>query len=109
MRQVVGAFVKAVDGVYRVGVFQGAEMLIDGFQNAAAAVKLLGADATGQVQVAYGKIVVLGVIAETEGTEGRTQITRTGEGIGLIGHADVGWQVVARAELVGKTEPMLEN
>ena len=99
--QLVGVLIEGVHRVDGVGFLEGAEMVVDGFEQRAAAVEAFLVDALGQVEVADLEIAVRRIGAEGEGAVGGGEVAGVGELVGDVGDADVGRQVVARAEFVG--------
>ena len=75
-------------------------MLVHRAEDAAAAVEALVGDARTHIQVADGEARIRRVAAEAERPVGAAEVAGACEFIWLVGHADVGRQVVPRAELM---------
>ncbi len=75
-------------------------MVIDGGEERAAALEAFLIDALGKVEVADLEILACGIRAEGEGAVGGGEIAGVREFVGDVGDANVGREVVARAEFV---------
>lgn len=98
--ELVGVVVEGVYGGDGVGVFQVAEVGVDGVEEGAAAVEAFFADAFGEVEVAYFKVFVGRIGADSEGAVCGRKIAGIGEFVGHLWDANVGREAFTRAEFV---------
>ena len=98
--EVVGTLIKAVHGANRVRFLRGAEMIVHGLQQVAAAVEALVIDVLRRGEIAHGEVSIRRIAAEREGTEGAAHVAAALLRRDDAGDDDVGRQVVPAALLM---------
>ena len=99
--ELVGVVVEGVHGGDLIGVFQVAEVGVDGIEKRAAACEAFLAHAFGKVEVADLVVFVGRIGTDGERSVGGGEVARVGEFVGHLRNANVGREVFARAEFVG--------